>query len=164
MKVETPYVRVWRAPESLTRLLPYPESTPKHRPAFRYDEIDTVNHLGQEYITFKSCSWHIDWRQIFQYIVVRGSGKLWFDADESLRAKGPHWEEPVDPKSVKFEVGDIIQLWGFAPHRASSTRDVALLNDGIRSEKGDLRVNRLPLVTPLSTERAFEKLLTRKRK
>lgn len=130
---ESEFLRVWTAGTELFTSLP-PEID---APGLYHGEINDIDlrwHNGIKYCVFRTCDWHVDWSQVFEYVVVRGHGRLCVGPlDNGLRRVSE--SPPKTYHTVKIQRGDVIQLWPLALHRGICRGSVAMLcNDIARIE------------------------------
>ncbi len=129
LKLDSPYCRVWAAGPELLAKLPPEELAPVHDRKESDRDIDIDFSHGLDWTTCVSCDWHVDWDQMFELVLARGTGTLHIGglspkkgavSDSVLGINGR-------PKKCRLVRGDVIQLWPLAWHRVSSRGTLAFI-------------------------------------
>jgi hypothetical protein len=110
--------RVWRARPSLLDALPPPDGLPGTIYEYGAD-IDMTTWRQLDVMVFRSCKWHTDWSKCFEMVIVQGTGRIHV-GHEHGHAESSECDKPKRVFSAPIGRGDVIQLWGMAPHRAST--------------------------------------------
>lgn len=119
--MKLPVARVWQAGQALLDVLPGEDDVPKHRGGS--SSVEDAKRDGIRYVTASNGIWHVDWPQVFSYVVVRGGGVLQVST-APFRATGRSYHlvgEGVPKRSTVIRLpvtrGTVIQLWAMCPHR-----------------------------------------------
>jgi hypothetical protein len=129
VKLNTSHCRVWRAGSQLLGVLPSVADAPRYNPYLTNNDIVAgLSHRGMTWTTCMTCDWHTDWSQVFELLMIRGSGRLHIGNVSETAGESGAANEFKARHVCPIERGDVIQLHGMVQHRVTARGYLAFLD------------------------------------